>query len=106
MFLFKSKEEKASKLLLKKLTKYLLNSDLMAKLILQARKDMEFEQLTLSPLSFPIIKDLINSAANGVTIEATLKDNTKIVIKPDNDTNPEYQEKLKAIQREAQKEYY
>jgi hypothetical protein len=47
------------------------------------KKQKEFDKLSSIPLNYGIIRDLINSAINGVHIEVTLKDGTMLVIKRD-----------------------
>lgn len=46
-----------------------------------AEKQMKFEDLSSRPLNYDIIEDLIRSAAQGVRIDVTLKDGSKLSIK-------------------------
>jgi hypothetical protein len=45
------------------------------------KKQIEFEKLSAEPMNYQIIQDLVNSARQGVRIEVTLKDGSKMVIK-------------------------
>lgn len=47
------------------------------------KKQKEFDKLSAIPLNYGILKDLINSAYNGVHIEVKLVDGTTLVIKRD-----------------------
>lgn len=47
------------------------------------KKQKELDAMTAEVLNYGIIRDLINSAANNVTIAVTLKDGTKLDIKRD-----------------------
>jgi hypothetical protein len=47
------------------------------------RKQKELDAMASVPLNYGIIRDLINSAYNGVHIELTFKDGTTLVIKRD-----------------------
>lgn len=47
------------------------------------RKQRELDALKANPLNYGIIRDLINSARYGVTIEISLADGTKLGIKRD-----------------------
>lgn len=44
-------------------------------------KQKQFDALQATPLNYAIIRDLINSASNGVDITVTLVDGTKLEIK-------------------------
>jgi NAD(P)H-nitrite reductase large subunit len=62
----------------------------------QEKRKKAYDKLVGAELSYPIIKDLINSAAHGVVIEATLKDGSKLVIR-----RQENFEEMERIRREA-----
>lgn len=47
------------------------------------KKQKQFDRMSAVPLNYGILRDLINSAYNGVHIEVTLKDGTTLVIKRD-----------------------
>ncbi len=47
------------------------------------KKQKQLDKLSATPLNYGIIRDLINSAYNGIHIEVTLKDGTTLVIKRD-----------------------
>lgn len=48
-----------------------------------AKKQKELDKLKALPLNYGIIRDLINSAQAGVTIDVTLADGTALSIKRD-----------------------
>lgn len=45
------------------------------------KKQKQLDKMAAEPLNYGIIRDLINSAMNGVIINVTLKDGTKLEIK-------------------------
>ena len=45
------------------------------------RKQKQLDKMAAEPLNYGIIRDLINSATNGVLINVMLKDGTKLEIK-------------------------
>lgn len=47
------------------------------------KKQKALDKMASVPLNYGIIRDLINSAYNGVHIEVTFKDGTTLVIKRD-----------------------
>jgi len=49
-----------------------------AEIRLQEERQRQYEQLVGEHLSYPIIKDLINSAANNVLIKFIMKDGTVV----------------------------
>lgn len=49
-----------------------------AEMRLQEERQRQYEQLVGEKLSYPIIRDLINSAVNGVVIKFVMKDGTTV----------------------------
>ena len=47
----------------------------------QERRKKAYNKLIGTELSYPILKDLINSASHGVVIECTLKDGARLVLR-------------------------
>lgn len=47
------------------------------------KKQKQLDKMSSVPLNYGIIRDLINSAYNGVHIEVVLKDGTTLIIKRD-----------------------
>jgi len=57
-----------------------LYNKVVAEVRLQEERQKQYNALVGQELSYPIIRDLINSAANGVEITLTFKDGTKMDI--------------------------
>ncbi len=83
MWLELNKELKAKKAFEKKLLQTILDSDHLKQLIDGARKQWEFDQLTLQPFNYAILQDLVNTSRHGVTIGITFADGTKLNLHPE-----------------------
>lgn len=104
---FKTREQREIEALTKRLVKTICQSDTLKELIVQAKKQIELEQFTQNGVSYPIIRDLINSAAYGVFIDLTLPDGSKMVFKKDpNALSEAEKEHLERLKRDAEKDLY
>ncbi len=81
--IFKSREQREIEELTKRLVKTIVKSDQLKQLIVNAKKQWEFDDLKTHTLSYPIIQDLVNAAAIGVSIEVNLAGGSTFKILPE-----------------------
>jgi len=69
--------------------RYLRLKKLLAELRLQEERQRQYEQLVGEAISYPILRDLINSASAGVVIKCIFKDGTSMEIRRDEKKAPD-----------------
>jgi hypothetical protein len=104
--IFKSKEDKEIDQLTTKLVKTIVKSDLLRQLIIDAKKQWEYDELKSQKLSYPIIQDLINSAYTGVEIVVRTPEGASFTIRPDKDNQPDALTRAEEARRQKQRENY
>ena len=82
MKLWKTKVEKEDDAFAEALVRKILQTGTLKALAAEAKKQWEFEALQAKTLNYPIIQDLINTAAAGVAVTIILTDGTKLMIEP------------------------
>ena len=104
--LFKTREQKEIESLTKRLVDTILKRDSLKQLIIDAKKQWEFEELQAQKLSYPIIQDLINTAQHGIVIDVRMADGGSFVLRTDPNLTVNAQEQAEKARRANEKEVW